>query len=340
MPIKSYKNKRGAKKKLQSLRKKRPLHSTAGEESQERSVAAEVFDIALQEHDREAQDQAQDHQVQDEDDDDDDEDDDDDDDDDDDSPPQVVEDQDDELKTFRRVMSPFTDHLESKEGGEKPQDYSKLAVDRLWLFLNRSFIRSKGIRLDPTEADAWILTLIESEFTQISRTLDDMALHRGLKANTIKSYLTSSYIPFFSWYRLFSNKVPQPSQDAYERLTVILKSLVANFRKAAKVTRRLETTTDEELVATMQWPRGGIPELQEAYFQSLPNILCHFDEGVVGYRHSDDFYRLFMEQLMFGKIPPSPHIHLLLLILLLLHIIHRQASTSSPHRVAPEASIN
>jgi hypothetical protein len=80
-----------------------------------------------------------------------------------------------------------------------------------------------------------------------------------------------------------------------------LRSVVANFRKAAKETRRLETKTVEELVATNKWPSGGMPELQAAYLEHLPTILCAFDEGVETYRHNEEFFRSFMELLMFGK---------------------------------------
>jgi hypothetical protein len=38
---------------------------------------------------------------------------------------------------------------------------------------------------------------------------------------------------------------------------LVLKSLVANFRKKAKSSMRMETLTVEELEATNQWPRGG-----------------------------------------------------------------------------------
>jgi len=205
---------------------------------------------------------------------------------------------------FRKIVAPFENHMGSREGGEKAVDDVKLAAKRFWELLEGTYFRKNQSYLEPTEVavHAWILSLVEKEFTNISKYLDDVALRRGLRPNTIKAYLTSSYIPFFIWYRLFSLVAPQPSPDAYARLQVILKSLVANYRKLAKVTKRVETKTVEELIATKQWPPGGLPELQAAYLRNLPSILCAFDEGVETYRHNEEFHRSFMEQMMFGKI--------------------------------------
>ena len=218
------------------------------------------------------------------------------------------DDSEERLAKFRLIVSAFEDHMKSREGGEKPVDDVKLAVKRFWLLLEGTYRRGHpSQQLEPTEVavHAWILSLIETEFTHISKYLDDLALRRGLQPNTVKVYLTSSFIPFFIWYRLFSLVVPQPSPDAYARLQLILKSLVANYRKLAKVTKRVETKTVEELIATKQWPPGGMPELQAAYLQNLPHILCAFGEGVETYRHSDDFFRAFMELMMFGKTSSS-----------------------------------
>ena len=212
---------------------------------------------------------------------------------------------------FRRtvaVAAAFEDHMKSREGGEKSSDDAKLAVKRVWVMLEGTYyLKKKSQLLEPTEVavHAWILSLIETEFAQISRYLDDVAHKRGLQSNTVKTYITSSYLPFFIWYRLFSMVVPQPSPDGYARLHVVLKSLVANYRKLAKVTKRQETKTVEELIATKQWPPGGIAELQAAYLDNLPHILCAFDPGVERYSHNDEFFRAFMELMMFGKIVHS-----------------------------------
>jgi hypothetical protein len=208
---------------------------------------------------------------------------------------------------FRRnvaVAAAFEDHMKSREGGEKSSDDAKLAVKRVWVLLEGTYRKKQSQLLEPTEVavHAWILSLIEKEFAQISRYLDDVAHKRGLQSNTVKAYITSSYLPFFIWYRLFSMVVPQPSPDGYARLHVVLKSLVANYRKLAKVTKRQETKTVEELIATKQWPPGGIAELQAAYLDNLPHILCAFDPGVERYSHNDEFFRAFMELMMFGKI--------------------------------------
>lgn len=95
-------------------------------------------------------------------------------------------------------------------------------------------------------------------------------------------------------------------------MLIILKSIVATYRKAAKETRRLDIKTVEELIASRQWPPGGIPELQAAYLEHLPTILCAFDDGVERYTHSDEFYRSFMELMLFGKFvaPSSPQVKL------------------------------
>lgn len=208
---------------------------------------------------------------------------------------------------FRRtvaVATAFEDHMKSREGGEKSSENAKLAVKRVWGMLEGTYLKKQSQLLEPTEVavHAWILSLIETEFAQISRYLDDLAHKRGLQSNTVKAYITSSYLPFFIWYRLFSMVVPQPSPDGYARLHVVLKSLIANYRKLAKVTKRLETKTVEELIATKQWPPGGIAELQAAYLANLPHILCAFDPGVERYTHNDEFFRAFMELMMFGKL--------------------------------------
>ena len=229
---------------------------------------------------------------------------------------QDKDDSEERLAKFRLIVVAFEDHMKSREGGEKPIDDVKLAAKRLWLLLDGTHLRRHNQLLESTEVavHAWILALIETEFTHISKYLDDLALRRGLQPNTIKAYLTSSFIPFFIWYRLFSLVAPQPSPDAHARLQLILKSLVANYRKLAKVTKRVETRTVEELIAGKQWPPGGMPELQAAYLQNLPHILCAFGEGVETYRHNDEFFRAFMELMMFGKILQTIIIILVIII--------------------------
>ena len=175
-------------------------------------------------------------------------------------------------------------------------------MKRFWDVLEGTHNLSRASRLETTEVavHAWIMALVETEFSTISKFLDSLARRKGLKPNTVKAYLTSSYIPFFMWYRLFSLVMPQPSPEAYARLHIIMKSLVANYRKKAKVTKRVDTKTVEELIANKQWPAGGLAELQDAYMAQLPHILCAFDEGVESYRHHDDFFRSFMALMMFG----------------------------------------
>ena len=213
------------------------------------------------------------------------------------------------------VAAAFEDYMMSREGGEKPIDYVKLAVKRLWAMLDGTYhLRHSPHHLEPTEVAvrAWIMSLVEIEFAKISKYLDDLARRKGLRPNTIKTYLTSSFVPFFVYYRLFSLVVPQPSPDSYARLHVVLKSLVASYRKLAKTSRRLETMTVEQLIANRQWPPGGIAELQAAFLEHLPHIMCAFDEGVETYTHNDDFLRSFMELMMFGKIlhvHPPPHLY-------------------------------
>lgn len=213
------------------------------------------------------------------------------------------------------VAAAFEDYMMSREGGEKPIDHVKLAVKRLWAMLDGTYrLRHPPHHLEPTEVAvrAWIMSLVEIEFAKISKYLDDLARRKGLRPNTIKTYLTSSFVPFFVYYRLFSLVVPQPSPDSYARLHVVLKSLVASYRKLAKTSRRLETMTVEQLIANRQWPPGGIAELQAAFLEHLPHIMCAFDEGVETYTHNDDFLRSFMELMMFGKIlhvHPPPHLY-------------------------------
>ena len=302
------------RKKLQKLRsRKRQNSEEKGEEASTHSPSPPsegdvIFKTALNQHETESliQDQPyDDNGYDDNDDDNDDVDDNEDDTEDQDQDRGDKDDSEERLAKFRLVVAAFEDHMKSREGGEKPVDDVKLAAKRFWLLLEGTYRRGHpSQQLEPTEVavHAWILSLIETEFTHISKYLDDLALRRGLQPNTIKAYLTSSFIPFFIWYRLFSLVVPQPSPDAYARLQLILKSLVANYRKLAKVTKRVETKTVEELIATKQWPPGGMPELQAAYLQNLPHILCAFGEGVETYRHNDEFFRAFMELLMFGKI--------------------------------------
>ena len=151
-----------------------------------------------------------------------------------------------------------------------------------------------------TEVLAWIATLVEKEVTKISKHLDELARRRGLRPNTLKAYLTSSYIPFFVWHRLFSGFLPQPTPDSQARLHLVLKALVASWRKSAKKTMTAETKTVEELISTKQWPEGGMAELQDAFLDRLPSILEAFN-GVTPYRHNQEFYLQFMAQMMMGK---------------------------------------
>jgi hypothetical protein len=107
------------------------------------------------------------------------------------------------LAKFRVTMAGFTSHMESREGGSKTSEHSKLAAKRLWILLEGTYLRSRHTQLQPSAVAvfAWIVSLIETEFAHISKFLDELALRKGLKANTIKAYLTSAYIPFFIWHR-------------------------------------------------------------------------------------------------------------------------------------------
>ena len=212
------------------------------------------------------------------------------------------------LARFTDIMEPFADHLKSREGGEKPDVSVLLSIKRVIALLNGTFSsRHSPALLNATKVavHAWILRLIDIEYTHISKFLDDLGRRRGLRPNTIKAYLTSSYIPFFIWYRLFSMVTPQPSPDSHARLHLVLKSLVANYRKSAKNTKRAETKTVEELIATKQWPKGGMAELRAAFLEHQPFILKAFN-GVEPYKHNIEFFRDFMAQLLFGELSFSP----------------------------------
>jgi hypothetical protein len=219
-----------------------------------------------------------------------------------------AEDEQERLARFTDIMEPFAIHLKSREGGEKPEVSVVLSTKRVIALLNGTFSsRHSPALLNATKVavHAWILRLIDEEYSHISKFLDDLGRRRGLRPNTIKAYLTSSYIPFFIWHRLFSMVVPQPLPDSHARLHLVLKSLVANYRKSAKNTKRAETKTVEELIATKQWPKGGMTELRAAFLDHQPLILEAFN-GVEPYKHNIEFFRDFMAQLLFGELSFSP----------------------------------
>ena len=198
----------------------------------------------------------------------------------------------------------FFVHLKSPEGGDRSDVEAKLAVKRGVAMLDGTYSRrhaATALVATKVAVYAWILSLIEKEYTLISEYLKDLARSRGLKPNTIKTYLTSSYIPFFIWYRLFSLVIPQPSPDAHARLHLVMKSLVANYRKTARNTKRAETMTVEELIANKQWPKGGMAELRAAFVEHLPSILEVF-EGDKPYKHNIEIFLEFMAFLMWGEL--------------------------------------
>ena len=198
----------------------------------------------------------------------------------------------------------FFVYLKSPEGGDRSDVEAKLAVKRGVAMLDGTHSRrnaATALVATKVAVYAWILSLIEKEYTLISEYLKDLARSRGLKPNTIKTYLTSSYIPFFIWYRLFSLVIPQPSPDAHARLHLVMKSLVANYRKTARNTKRAETMTVEELIANKQWPKGGMAELRAAFVEHLPSILEVF-EGDTPYKHNIEIFLEFMAFLMWGEL--------------------------------------
>ena len=191
----------GKKRKLPKLRRHRST-PTIAEDAGEQSVGSGFRDI--EPHNTNQADEGQDHEAQDqhgqeEEDDDNDEDEDAADDED-----ENEEDGDKQrLAKFLVNVAAFPGHMESREGGAKTAEYAKLAAKRMWTLLDGTHFRSRQTRLEPSAGAvyAWTLSLIETEFAHISKFLDELALRKGLKANTIKTYLTSSYIPFFIWHR-------------------------------------------------------------------------------------------------------------------------------------------
>lgn len=194
------------KRKLPKLRRHRST-PTIAEDAGEQSFGSGFRDIEPPHNTNQAdesQDQveAQDQHGQEEEDDDNDEDEDADDDED-----ENEEDGDKQrLAKFLVNVAAFPGHMESREGGAKTAEYAKLAAKRTWTLLEGTHLRCRQTRLDPSAVAvyAWTLSLIETEFAHISKFLDELALRKGLKANTIKTYLTSSYIPFFIWHRYYA----------------------------------------------------------------------------------------------------------------------------------------
>ena len=123
------------------------------------------------------------------------------------------------LAKFRVTMAGFTSHMESREGGSKTSEHSKLAAKRLWILLEGTYLRCRHTQLQPSAVAvfAWIVSLIETEFAHISKFLDELALRKGLKANTIKAYLTSAYIPFLilQQYIIFISSSPTNSNSTF-----------------------------------------------------------------------------------------------------------------------------
>jgi len=207
------------------------------------------------------------------------------------------------LAGIAACLEGFAAYLKSPAGGVRSEADSKLAVKRGVAMLEGTYSRRNAATLlvaTKVAVFAWIFSLIETEFPLITEYLKDLARNRGLKPNTIKTYLTSSIVPLFVWHRLFSLVIPQPSPDAHARLHLVMKGLVANYRKTAKNTQRAESMTVEELIANKQWPKGGMAELRAVFVEHLPSILEVF-EGDKPYRHNSEFFLEFMAFLMWGE---------------------------------------
>jgi hypothetical protein len=208
------------------------------------------------------------------------------------------------LAGIANCLEGFAAYLKSPAGGVRSEADSKLAVKRGVAMLEGTYSRRNAATLlvaTKVAVFAWIFSLIETEFPLITEYLKDLARNRGLKPNTIKTYLTSSIVPLFVWHRLFSLVIPQPSPDAHARLHLVMKGLVANYRKTAKNTQRAESMTVEELIANKQWPKGGMAELRAAFVEHLPSILEVF-EGDKPYRHNSEFFLELMAFLMWGEL--------------------------------------
>ena len=208
------------------------------------------------------------------------------------------------LAGIATCLAGFADYLKSAAGGFKSEVDTKLAVKRGVAMLEGTYSRRNAATLlvaTKVAVFAWIFSLVENEYPLITEYLKDLARNRGLKPNTIKTYLTSSIVPLFVWHRLFSLVIPQPSPDAHARLHLVFKGLVANYRKTAKLTKKGETMTVEELIANKQWPKGGMAELRAVFVEHLPSILEVF-EGDKPYKHNSEFFKKFMAFLMWGEL--------------------------------------
>ena len=191
---------RGGQRKLKKLRRRRSI--LLPEDAAPESGSIHNFEPHTSQAHQDKQDQVQ---VQAQDNGREDDDDDDDVDADDDADEEEQEDDDDKVRLAKFLINvaAFPSHMESSEGGAKSSEYAKLAAKRMWTLLEGTYLRSRKTRLEPSAVAiyAWTLSLIETEFAHISKFLDELAIRKGLKPNTLKTYLTSSYIPFFIWHR-------------------------------------------------------------------------------------------------------------------------------------------
>lgn len=148
-------------------------------------------------------------------------------------------------------------------------------------------------------ADVWSTALIiaTGETSAIADHLDALKT-RGLKDNTLRNHVATFKL-FFYWFAyVFKGKDQYPMDaDDKKKLDVVFCNLSKFYGKAAKVVRRKERQSIEEMVALKSWPDGGFGDLQRCLIPHIKAILAMDPDKI---RIDEESYRHIKQVLLAG----------------------------------------
>jgi hypothetical protein len=148
-------------------------------------------------------------------------------------------------------------------------------------------------------ADVWSTALIiaTGETSAIADHLDALKT-RGLKDNTLRTHVATFKL-FFYWFAyVFKGKDQYPMDaDDKKKLEVVFGNLSKFYGKAAKVVRRKERQSIEEMVALKSWPDGGFGDLQRCLIPHIKAILAMDPDKI---RIDEESYRHIKQVLLAG----------------------------------------